>query len=70
MTPKIAIIGGALLAITFMLVASGKNPRDYNECIEMNIEKAQTRESSLIVDRMCRKRFPKKLLTDEDVFGR
>ena len=66
---KIAIIGSALIVAIVGIVVANRGPSGYDECIEMNIEKAQTRESALIVNQMCRKRFPKKLLTDAEVFG-
>lgn len=53
-------------AVAWFYIAT---PKTYEECIEQNIGKAATRESSLIVDQMCKKKFPK-VYSENEVFGR
>ena len=69
MKTKVMVSAAIVVVIVAIVMLRTSGPSNYNECIEMNISKASTRESSLIVNQMCKKRFPTKY-TEEDVFGR
>lgn len=70
MKVKAAIAATVLMISAIVFFSWSRGPDNYGECIEMNIGKAETRESAIIINEMCKKRFPRNLFTDEEVFGK